>query len=139
MVLSVLESKAKENYDLAETIKDTRKNSAISRYYYACLQAIKYYLISNEIVSEEDINGAKQSTHQFLIAEYINSFRDHQDFRSNNAKFRKIHNIREARNKADYDDETNYCSSSYSREYSNVISDIREFVRILRNYSSAPF
>lgn len=140
MALSVLERKAKENFEVAEAIKETKKNSAISRYYYACLQSIKYYLINMEVVTEDDIEQAGKNgkgTHTFLIDTYLSHFSHHKNYRTDHLRFKKIRAIRDARVKADYDVVTDFCSTSCSRDYNIAISDIREFVKVLRTYSSA--
>lgn len=142
MALSVLESKAKENFEVAESIKETKKNAAVSRYYYACLLAVKSYLINDGFITENKIraaNNAGTGTHRFLINKFKKRFENHPDYRTFNNRFRKLESIREARNKADYDDDINYNSPRYSVEFSQVIADVRQFTIILKNYCSAPF
>ncbi|GEM_PF-3986407 len=142
MALSVLESKAKENFDVAESIKDSKKNAAVSRYYYACLLAVKSYPINDGFITENDIRTANYNgtgTHKYLIKKFKNRFEKHPDYRIYNNRFRKIESIREARNRADYDDDINYNSPRYSVEFAQVISDVRQFTNILKNYCSSPF
>jgi len=142
MPLSVLEAKAKENFDVAESIKDSKRNSAVSSYYYACLLAVKSYLINDGFISESDIRSANSkgtSTHRFLIDHFKKRFKDHPDYPKNHVRFRKLESIKEARVKADYDEITNFNHPSFYADFNKAISDVRVFVNILRTYCSAPF
>jgi len=133
--LAMIERKAEENRKCAILAEGGNlRNSAVSRWYYACLLYAKHYILTNNpTLTEASFKG--KGSHKTILNEFNDLARTHANYIVHRLALSELNSLKSSREKAEYS--CDFCFSRFDHEfeYNEVRNKAIDFIAAINTLS----